>query len=352
MAPGTGLAAKAAGKEEFPPMEINKLVVGAALAACVAAAGAGGYLAMRQNPAPVTPAAAIPGSGTDAAPGAGQPVTASEGVIAPETAPTPAAPEPEAAPAPAPTPAPTATTPAPTRRAEAPAPSRARTASSRTEAKPAPAPAATPAPSGEAMWETRPPVEPTPAATEPAEPPAPPAPEYVDLVIPSDSVLGLQTERAISSEAAHVEDRVEAKVTRDVRVDGRVAIPAGAIVQGSVTDVERGGKVREQARLAVRFHTVVLADGTRLNIRTDAITRIGQSPRGESTAKIGGATAGGAILGAILGGGKGAAIGGAIGAAGGTAATMAGGRNPAVLPAGTTLSVRIQQPVTVTVEKD
>jgi hypothetical protein len=44
-------------------------------------------------------------------------------------------------------------------------------------------------------------------------------------------------------------------------------------------------------------------------------------------------------------------IGGSIGAAGGTAATMAGDRQPAVLPAGTTVSVRVQQPVTVTVEK-
>ena len=31
---------------------------------------------------------------------------------------------------------------------------------------------------------------------------------------------------------------------------------------------------------------------------------------------------------------------------------MAGGRNPAVLPAGTTVSVRVQQPVTVTVDKE
>jgi hypothetical protein len=203
------------------------------------------------------------------------------------------------------------------------------------------------------MWQSRPAVEPAaPVRTEPAEPPAPAAPEFVDLMIPSDSVLGLQVERAVTSETARVEDRVEARVTRDIRVDGRVAIPAGSVVQGSVTDVDRGGKVRERARLAIRFHTVVLADGTHLNIRTDAITREGQSPTNESSAKIGGAAAGGAILGAILGGGKGAAIGGAIGAAGGTAATMAGGRNAAVLPAGTTVSVRIQQPVSVTVEKE
>jgi hypothetical protein len=173
----------------------------------------------------------------------------------------------------------------------------------------------------------------------------------VELVVPSDQVLGLQIERTVTSEAARVEDRVEARVTRDVRVGDRVAIPAGSRVQGSVMEVERGGKVREKARLGIRFHTVVLADGTRLPIKTDSVVREGTSPTSESAAKIGGAAAGGAILGAILGGGKGAAIGGAIGAAGGTAATMAGKANPAVLAAGSTVSVRMQQPVTVSVEK-
>ena len=44
--------------------------------------------------------------------------------------------------------------------------------------------------------------------------------------------------------------------------NGRVAIPAGSRVLGSVSVVERGGKMRERARLGVRFHTVILADGT------------------------------------------------------------------------------------------
>jgi hypothetical protein len=203
------------------------------------------------------------------------------------------------------------------------------------------------------MWEPRASVEPERAATprEPEPPPPPPAPEIVELTVPSDAVLGLQIERTVSSEVARVEDRVDARVTRDVRVGDRVAIPAGSVVQGSVMEVERGGKIRERAKLGVRFHTVVLADGTRLNIKTDSVVREGTSPTNESAAKIGGAAAGGAILGAILGGGKGAVLGGAIGAAGGTAATMAGKANPAVLPAGSTVSVRMQQPVTVTVEK-
>lgn len=207
------------------------------------------------------------------------------------------------------------------------------------------------------MWETRPTITPEPAGSErladrePEVPAAPAAPEFVDVVVPADAVLGLQIERTISSETARVEDRIEARVTRDVRVGDKVAIPAGSIVQGSVMEVERGGKVKERARLGIRFHTVVLGNGTRLNIKTDAVLREGQSPAKESAAKIGGAAVGGAILGAILGGGKGAVIGGATGAAGGTAATMAGQRNAAVLPAGTTVSVRMQQPVTVSVEQ-
>jgi type IV secretory pathway VirB10-like protein len=210
------------------------------------------------------------------------------------------------------------------------------------------------------MWESRPSVQPSApeykdATTEPAPPAAAPtvaAPELVEITVPPDAVLGLQIERTITSELARVEDKVDARVTRDVRVDGRVAIPAGSTVRGSVTEVDRGGRVKGKARLAIRFHTVMLADGTQVGLKTDPVIREGTSPNGESAAKVGGAAIGGAILGAILGGGKGAAIGAGAGAAGGTTAVMASERNPAILPAGTTVTVRMQAPVTVTVQKE
>ena len=181
--------------------------------------------------------------------------------------------------------------------------------------------------------------------------PSPPVVQFEELSIPSDSVIGLQIENNVTSDTARIEDRVDARVTRDVRAEGLVAIPAGSRVQGSVTLVEKGGKVKERARLGVRFHTLVLADGTRVPLHTETVVREGESPTGESAAKIGGAAVGGAILGAILGGGKGAAIGGSVGAAGGTAAVMAGGRNAATLNAGSTVTVRLSAPATVTVEK-
>jgi hypothetical protein len=184
-----------------------------------------------------------------------------------------------------------------------------------------------------------------------ADPPPPPAPELLELEIPAASVIGLQIETPVSTERARVEDRVEARVMRDVVVDGRTAIPAGTRAIGAVTLVERGGKVKERARLGVRFHTLVLADGTQLPIRTDAIMREGESPAGDSARKIGGAAVGGAILGALIGGKKGAAIGGAAGAAGGTAIVASGDRNAATLAAGSVVTVRLSAPVAVEVEK-
>ena len=351
-------------------MEFNKLVFAGLSVGCLAAAAGGSYLAVRQNQS----ASAYTRPSSDElsrdviAPAQKAPaaVTESEGVIAPEAA------KPQAAPVAPSEPArrsPAIETSRPTSSRAARVVARPSTRPSTRDGQPdgpaatrpgqpseSPAPAPTPAPSTSGtMWETRPAVHPAAPEyrePEPPAPPPPPAPEFVDLTVPSDAVLGLQIERTISSELARVEDRVDARVTRDVRVGDRVAIPAGSTVRGSVSEVDRGGRLKSKARLAIKFHTIVLADGTQLPLKTDAVVREGQSPGGESAAKVGGAAIGGAILGAILGGGKGAAIGGAVGAGAGTAAAMANDRNPATLAAGTTVTVRMQAPVTVTVQKE
>jgi hypothetical protein len=353
-------------------MEFNKLVFAGLSVGCLAAAAGGSYLAVRQNQAAIAAPAGIeapvaPALGAPAAPGApAGVVTESEGVITPEVA-KPSAParrepavsSPSSRPSradarPAPSRAPRVSS-QPVERPAAPESPREASPVARTGQAPEP-PAVTSAPSTSgSMWETRPSVQPSVPEyrePEPPPPPPPPAPEFVDLTVPSDAVLGLQIERTVSSELARVEDKVDARVTRDVRVSDRIAIPAGSTVRGSVTEVERGGRMKGKARLAIRFHTIVLADGTQLPLKTEPVVREGQSPGGESAAKVGGAAIGGAILGAILGGGKGAAIGGAVGAGAGTAAAMTNDRNPATLPAGTTVTVRMQAPVTVTVQKE
>jgi type IV secretory pathway VirB10-like protein len=325
-------------------MSSRFLVFGALGIACVMAAGGGAYLAVRQMDtraqAPMSQAAppqALPSEQTAAV----NPAT--------QSAPEPAKVSPPASPAPAPekeaaTTAPRETAvpenpqarrPWPERRAPEPVATAPETAATGVAADLAAA--------GEAVPQT---VAPPPTAQLPE-----PEPAFVELTVASESVLGLQLQTSVSSETAQVEDRVEARVTRDVRVGERVAVPAGSEVVGNVVQVDRGGKLKERARIAVRFNTLILPDGTRTSITAEAVHRVGPPPSEKAAGKIGGAAIGGAILGAILGGGKGAAIGGSIGAAGGTAATMAGDRQPAVLQAGTIVNVRLMAPLTVTLQR-
>ena len=303
-------------------MQITSTTIGILVGASLVAGAAGALVATRsgQNAAPAAPAEVT-----------GPVVEQSEGVVTPAPAEEIAAP-----------PAVRVTRPAPI----------ARTVPPRRPVAPAPAPPAHPVPPAPAAVETRAPI---PAPIEPPRvaypPPAVPQPRFEDLEVPAESVIGLEIDTTVSSETARVEDEVIARVTREVRVGDRVVIPAGARAHGEVTLVERGARVRERARLAVRFTSIVLADGTRVPIDTEPIYREGSSVRNENAAKIGGGAIGGAIIGGILGGAKGAAIGGSIGAGAGTAAVAAGGRNAATLPSGAPVTVRIERPVTVTVER-
>ena len=298
---------------------------------CVAAGAGGTFLALRNDAAPVSSAEieTLPAATSSAT------VAESEDVIEPAPAALPSALQPVTPKA---------------RPAQPPPPPRAPVRQVATAPR-APEP---PPPPPVVTQDTRPAVPIEPAAisdNRASHSVEPPAPSFEELVVAADSVIGLQLESPVTSERAQVEDSVVARVTREVRVGDRVVIPAGAKAFGEVTLVERGGKVRERARLGVRFTSVVLADGTRLPMRSETIYREGDSPGRESAAKIGGGAIGGAIIGGILGGAKGAAIGGSIGAGAGSAAVMAGDRNHATLSAGTPLTVRIEDPIVVTVEK-
>jgi type IV secretory pathway VirB10-like protein len=323
---------------------------------CITAAAGGAYVATRHNSEPMAATSAAPSvppaATTLAAPAPPQPVAETEAPVTSAKAETPV--PAEAVPS-TPRHAVTArhdttstkTAPSPVRSVR-PEPPAARTVPQTGANAPARSSQPDPQPAAD-------PIQPPPAA-EPAraaDPPPEPArvPQFEEVILPAMSVVGLQVETFTSSERARVEDRVEARVTRDVLAGGRVAIPAGSRVLGSVMFVERGGKVKTAARLGVRFHTLVLGDGSEVPLQTEAIYREGQSPAGDSAKKIGGAAIGGAILGAILGGGKGAAIGGATGAAGGTAAAIAGDRNAAVLSRGEVVTAKLSSPATITVER-
>lgn len=342
-------------------MSVKSLVIAGTAVGCVGVAAAGGYFAGQMS----SSAAAVQGAEV-AGPDASQPSieaptpdTAAVVESAPEPAVRPSAPappstirQPERRPVPAPIEA--------AREQPAPAPtteSKVKKVKAERDpvAEPLPAPVAPQSlPAAEAPLPLLP-LPPGPALT-PSTPVEPnnedePEPTKIGLTVQADSVIGVRLETPVSSATAKVEDRVVALVSREVLVDGQVAIPAGSRIEGYVTLVERGGKFRERARIGLTFNTLVLSSTERVPIQTETIFRDGDSPAPDATSKIGASAVVGSILGAVIGGKKGAAIGGAAGAAGGTAAVAAGGRNEAVVAEGTPLTLRLLEFVTIVVER-
>jgi hypothetical protein len=322
-------------------------VVAAGIAVFVVA-GAGGYLAFRSGSANQAPEVAEPVAvpWTTAEVGAPvKPEPAPATIAQPSAEPRKERPRPEPAAAPAPV-------------SEAPA-AASQPAAPKDPASATPAPASTtPASAWSKDPASIPPaaVVPQPAVVDPApvqvETPKPAEPpRFEELTIKEDSVIGISLETLVTTATAKVEDKVVARVTRDVMVDGRTAIPNGARLEGVVSQVETAGKFKGRARVGIKFTQVVLNDNHRLPIQTETIFRDGDAAGGEATAKIGASAVVGAILGSVIGGKKGAAIGTAAGAGAGTAIVAKGGRNEAVIPAGTLLTVRLTAPVKVTIER-
>lgn len=340
---------------------MNRFLLAVLAAACIAAAGVGGYLATR-SAATVAPNAAastpVATTASVATPAPAQPVAAA------------AAPAPSAAaqddtttksqPAPV---APSSASRAPAQRAPTPRSAAAPQSASNYRREvplsqrippaaqpPSQPPAVQPIPADPAAFQPPPPpARPDDRAAEIARLSEPPTKTYEELIIAPDSVVGLQIERTISTTTARVEDRVDARVTRDVRVGEKIAIPSGTRAIGSVTEVEKGGKFKDRARLGIRFHTLVLPDGTREPISTETIYRDGDAPEGAQ--KVGGGAAVGAILGAILGGAKGAAVGAGVGGGAGAVSAANGDKSAASFPAGTQTTVRVLSPITITIER-
>jgi hypothetical protein len=189
-----------------------------------------------------------------------------------------------------------------------------------------------------------------PAAREAIAPRAatPPPVTVREVTLPVGTALALELTSPVSTETAQIETPVSARVRQAVVVNGVTAIPAGAMVNGEVVDVDRPGRVQGRARLGLRF-TSVTVDGERHSIRTNPVTFQGEASKGEDAAKIGAGAGIGAVVGGIIGGGDGAAKGAAIGGAAGTGAVLATRGRDVELPAGSDVNATLASAATIEV---
>jgi len=162
-------------------------------------------------------------------------------------------------------------------------------------------------------------------------------------VVPVGQELDIRLQTTLSSETATVEQRFDGTTVADLTQDGRVLIPAGSVVRGVVSGVDRPGRIEREGRLTLSFDRIIVR-GREYPIRGMA-TQVFESGGIREEAGTAGAGAGvGAVVGGLLGGVRGAVLGAVIGAGGAIAATEG---KDVHLPAGSIIRIRLDQPLDV-----
>jgi hypothetical protein len=166
------------------------------------------------------------------------------------------------------------------------------------------------------------------------------------ITVPEGTVLTVRLNETVSSKKNHSGDTFSGTVQQPVEVEGKVVIPKGSAVTGTVADAKPLGKIKGAATLRLVLDSVTVKD-SKYDIQTTAVARRLKG-KGKRTAEFAGGGAGaGALIGALAGGGKGAAIGALAGGGAGFAGGAFTGNKDIVLPAETTLSFKLLKPVEV-----
>jgi len=209
------------------------------------------------------------------------------------------------------------------------------------------APATPPAtPPAVANQTTTPP--PSRPAVERPRPPAAPA----TLTLASGSHFDMAAADTITSRTAKAGDAFSARVVEDVRnAAGKVVIPAGSMVSGTITMVKPAPNPNTPGTLQLAVSSVTIR-GTNypLEATIDSLETVHKG-RGITTgdaAKVGAGAAAGAILGRVIGGNKrGTIIGGIVGGAVGAGVAQTSKDSDIVLPTGAHIIVTVTKPLTV-----
>jgi hypothetical protein len=194
---------------------------------------------------------------------------------------------------------------------------------------------------------------PNPAAAKPAA-----EPDHQTFLVNSGTRIPLSMVNSVSTKTTGEGDRVYLETTFPIAVNGKIVIPAGSYVMGTVTASKRPGKVKGRGEFRLRFDSLMLPNGVTRDFRAQVAGLDGRATedldKKEGTIRsegnksgdarvIGETAASGATVGGLAGIGRAPGLGAGIGAAAGATAGLIGilvTRGPdAVLAKGTTVEM-------------
>jgi type IV secretion system protein VirB10 len=207
---------------------------------------------------------------------------------------------------------------------------------------------------GQTQLTTRlPTLQPSPPPTL-AKRPVPAAP--ADFVIRAGTHIPLSLVNPLNTKQSKAGDGVYLETAFPIFADGRLVIPRGSYVQGTVTESKPPGHVKGKAEMYIRFDTLTLPNGvardfrSRLgqadagNVNRTEGTVEGEGPPGSNVGTVARDTSMGASLGTVGGMasghyGMGVGLGAAAGGIAGLASAIGRGKAGVVLPRGTTMEM-------------
>jgi hypothetical protein len=189
-----------------------------------------------------------------------------------------------------------------------------------------------------------------------------PAAAAKSYTVEAGTRIPLSMINSISTKHAADGDRIYLETVFPILVEGKIVIPPGSYVAGSVTEVKRAGKVKGRGELYVRFDSLTLPNGVTRDFRSRVGALDGRATedldkeegkiksegtKGQDAMSVGTAAGAGAGIGSIATrSGMGAGIGAAAGAAAGLIGVLMTRGSEAVLAKGTTLDMVLDRPLT------
>jgi len=176
--------------------------------------------------------------------------------------------------------------------------------------------------------------------------------------LPEGTMIRVALSQEISTRETEPNIRFSATTTEPVVKDGRVVIPAGAVLTGRITELNEGRHLRKAAAIHLQPEFITLPNGTHYKFTGQVIdlvsdnhakvsregTILANDPTPGTATAVGVATGAGAVTGAVLGGGVGAVVGAGIGA-GVSGAVWANQPTTNTLRAGTRIIFALNQPM-------
>jgi len=175
-------------------------------------------------------------------------------------------------------------------------------------------------------------------------------------VIPKGTVILIQLTAKLSTKTLKEGDGVYGITAHPISVNNEIVVPVGSWVSGKITQVQRPGKVKGKAGLALSFQTLILTSGSTIPLyaslkgSSEATTSgegklEGESSVGDDAVTVAKTVAVPAVIGGVVSGQHGARVGVGAGAAVGLATVLMTRGKDIVLDRGTTLEIVLDRPL-------